>query len=130
VPRAKRSLRDWFAAAGDLLTAVEVDGERAFARSEDVEEMAVTTASGTVRLLPAFDQYVLGPGIGDRHVIPTAHRPAVSRTAGWIAPVLVVGGRVVGTFETRESTLEITVFEDSPPVPRAFSRRRGLGSRT
>jgi hypothetical protein len=31
--------------------------------------------------------------------------------------VLVVGGRVAGTFETRESTLEITVFEDSPPVP-------------
>jgi hypothetical protein len=31
--------------------------------------------------------------------------------------VLVVGGRVVGTFEARESTLEITVFEDSPPLP-------------
>jgi len=44
------------------------------------------------------------------------NRPDVSRTAGWIAPVLVVGGRVVRTFETRESTIEITVFEDSPPL--------------
>jgi hypothetical protein len=73
-----------------------------------------------VRLLPAFDQYILGPGTGDSHVIPPAHRPDVSRTAGWIAPVLVVGGRVAGTFETRESTLEITVFEDSSPAPAAL----------
>jgi hypothetical protein len=116
----KRSLRDWFDAAGDLLATVEVDGEKAFARSEDVEDLLGTTASGTVRLLPAFDQYVLGPGTGDSHVIPSAHRPDVSRTAGWIAPVLVVGGRVAGTFETRESTLEITVFEDSAPVPAAL----------
>jgi hypothetical protein len=113
---SKRLLRDWFAAAGDQLTTVEVEGESAFARREDVDEMLATVASGTVRLLPAFDQYVLGPGTGDRHVIPPAHRPDVSRTAGWIAPVLVVGGRVVGTFETRESTLEVTMFEDSPPV--------------
>jgi hypothetical protein len=117
---SKRSLRDWFAAAGDLLATVEVDGEKAFARSEDVEEMLGTTASGTVRLLPAFDQYVLGAGTGDSNVIPPAHRPDVSRTAGWIAPVLVVGGRVAGTFETRESMLEITVFKDSPPVPAAL----------
>ena len=117
---SKRSLRDWFTAAGDLLTAVEVDGETAFARGEDLEDMVGTTASGTVRLLPAFDHYVLGPGTGDSHVIPPAHRPAVSRTAGWIAPVLVVGGRVAGTFETRGSTLEITVFEDSSPVPAAL----------
>jgi hypothetical protein len=114
---SRRSLRDWFAAAGDLLTTVEVDGESAFARSEDVEDMLGTAASGTVRLLPAFDQYILGPGTGDTHVIPPAHRPDVSRTAGWIAPVLVVGGRVAGTFETRESTLRITVFEDSPQLP-------------
>jgi winged helix DNA-binding protein len=73
-----------------------------------------------VRLLPAFDQYVLGAGTGDSNVIPPAHRPDVSRTAGWIAPVLVVGGRVAGTFETRESMLEITVFKDSPPVPAAL----------
>jgi hypothetical protein len=102
------------------VTTVEVDGERAFARSEDVEDMLGTTASGTVRLLPAFDQYVLGPGTSDSHVIPPAHRPDVNRTAGWIAPVLVVGGRVAGTYEIRESTLEITVFEDSPPLPAAL----------
>ena len=43
--------------------------------------------------------------------------PQTWSPAGWIAPVLVVGGRVVGTCETWESTLEITVFEDSPPLP-------------
>lgn len=76
---SKRSLRDWFAAAEDLLTTVEVDGVRAFARSEDVEDMLGTTANRTVRLLPAFDHYVLGPGTNDSHVIPPAHRPDVSQ---------------------------------------------------
>jgi hypothetical protein len=116
----KRVLRDWFAAAGDQLTTVEVAGESAFARREDVDEMLAMVASTTVRLLPAFDQYVLGPGTGDGHAISPAHRPDVSRAAGWIAPVLVVGGRVAGTFKTRESTLEVTIFKDAPPVASAL----------
>ena len=56
-----------------------IGSQRAFARSEDVEDMLGTTANGTVRLLPAFDQYVLGPGTSDSHVIPPAHRPDVSQ---------------------------------------------------
>lgn len=109
---SKATLRGWFAAAGDLLTTVEIEGEKAFARTQDVEEIARTRPTSTVRLLPAFDQYVLGPGTGDSRVIPPAHRRDVSRAAGWIAPVVVAGGRVVGTWEARDSTLEVTLFRD------------------
>jgi hypothetical protein len=111
----RRALRGWFAAVEDLLVRVEVEGVRALAREEDVDEIARTRPSRTLRLLPAFDQYVLGPGTGDARVIPPAHRAAVSRAAGWIAPVVLAGGRVVGTWEIRDDrTLQIALFDGRP----------------
>jgi hypothetical protein len=111
------TLRAWFDAADDLLARIDVEGAEAFARIEDVEEIVRTRPTRTVRLLPAFDQYVLGPSTGDAQVLPPAHRSRVSRTAGWIAPVVVNGGRVTGTWETRNSALEVAMFpgEALPP---------------
>jgi hypothetical protein len=116
---ARGSLRAWFAAAGDLLAPVDIEGVQALARIEDVDEMARTRPSDTVRLLPAFDQYVLGPGTGDSHVIAPARRAKVSRAAGWIAPVVVAGGRVVGTWEARDSALEVALFSEAVRLPAA-----------
>jgi hypothetical protein len=41
---------------------------------------------------------VLGAGTADPDLVPREHRRDVSRTAGWIAPVVVDDGRVVGTW--------------------------------
>jgi hypothetical protein len=114
---SRAALRAWFGAATDLLARIDIDGTEAFARLEDVDEIVATRPSRTLRLLPAFDQYVLGPGTGDGQVIPPAHRADVSRAAGWIAPVVVDGGRVTGTWETRDSRLEVALFDGSA-VPR------------
>ncbi|WP_446212567.1 hypothetical protein [Micromonospora sp. IBSANI012] len=40
-----------------------------------------------------------------------------SRAAGWIAPVVVHRGRVVGTWEARGGEPEVTLWPESPPVP-------------
>ena len=114
----RRTLRSWFAAAADLLTTVDVEGGEAFARTEDVDEIAATPPTDAVRLLPAFDQYVLGPGTADAQVLAAGRRSDVSRAAGWIAPVVVAGGRVVGTWETRGRQLEVSLFaeEQRPPA--------------
>jgi hypothetical protein len=53
-----------------------------------------------VCLLPAFDPYVLGHADRD-HLIAEEHRPLVYRTAGWISPTVLSGGRIVGTWEHR-----------------------------
>ena len=113
----RAAVRAWFAAAHERLVEVQVDGQTAFARAEDVDELAAARPSSTVRLLPGFDQYILGPGTGDTRVIPAAHRPNVSRTAGWISPVVVFGGRVVGTWEARGGNLELRLFPESPRPP-------------
>ena len=52
-----------------------------------------------VALLPGFDPWVLAPISHRAHTIPDGHVDDVSRTAGWISPVLLVDGRVAGTWE-------------------------------
>src|SRR5687768_712238 len=63
----KRVLRGWFESLGDDLAEVDVDGERAYILAKDVDDLASTTPTTVARLLPGFDQYVLGPGTADGH---------------------------------------------------------------
>ena len=57
----RADLRNWFAQLGDQLTVVDVESEDLYARSEDVDGMHAARLDATVRLLPAFDQYVSAP---------------------------------------------------------------------
>ena len=101
---SKRSLKTWFAALADRVTAVEVDGEQSYVRTEDLDELAAAKPTKALRLLPGFDQWVLGPGTDDPRIVAPARRAAVSRQAGWISPVVVLGGVVAGTWERDGST--------------------------
>jgi hypothetical protein len=94
-----------------------VAGRPAFARAGDLDELAGPTPVGGVRLLDAFDQYVLGPGTGNPEILAADRRSRVSRAAGWIAPVVLVGGRVVGTWQVRDDTLAVEQFAEDAPVP-------------
>ena len=118
-----RRLRAWVAALGDRLTEVEVGGEPAWMRTEDLDGLAAARPSTAVRLLPGFDAYVLGPGTDDPHVIAPARRAAVSRAAGWISPVVVAGGVVAGTWDLDRDTARITWFREAGRVP-----KKALGS--
>jgi hypothetical protein len=114
----KRQLRAWFAALGDALTEVELDGERAYMLAAHVDELASAIPTAAVRLLPGFDQYVLGPGTGDGRVVPAARRTAVSKQSGWISPVVVAGGVVRGTWELDGQTLHVAWFKEAGRPPR------------
>jgi hypothetical protein len=114
----KRQLRAWFAGLGDRLAEVEIEGTRAYVLAADVDELAATKPSRTVRLLGGFDQFVLGPGTGDGHVVPANRRAAVSKQSGWIAPVVVVGGRVSGTWGFERDVLSVTWFREAGQMPR------------
>jgi len=113
-----RQLRAWFAAVGDRLAEIAVDGDPALLLAEDQDELAATKASAGVRLLPGFDQYVMGPGTEDGHVVPAARRSAVSRQSGWIAPVVVLGGVVHGTWELDGDIARIAWFREQGTPPR------------
>jgi Winged helix DNA-binding domain len=114
----KRHLRTWFSALDHLLAEVEVEGERAYVPAEDLDALASAKPTTAVRLLPGFDQYVLGPGTADCHVVPPARRAAVSRQAGWISPVVVAGGVVRGTWELDGDRLRVGWFREAGRSPR------------
>jgi len=114
----KRQLRTWFSALDERLAEVDVEGERAYVLAEDLDELASTSPTTAVRLLPGFDQYVLGPGTGDGHVVPTSRRAAVSRQSGWISSVVVVGGVVGGTWELDGDRVRVAWFGEAGTPPR------------
>jgi hypothetical protein len=109
----KRQLRTWFTALGDRLVEVEVDGERALVLAEDADELASARPTTAVRLLPGFDQYVMGPGTADGHVVQAPRRASVSRQSGWISPVVVAGGVVRGTWRLEGDRVNIAWFREA-----------------
>lgn len=112
--------RRWFAelAEDGLITPVRVDGETLHARTEDLDALASAAPTTRVRLLPGFDQYVLGPGTSDQRIIAAERRAQVSRAGGWIAPVVVAGGRVAGTWNVTGPDLAVELWAEAGPVDR------------
>lgn len=117
--------RRWFRENADALTAVEVDGEAGFVvRAEDADELAAVPDSpeGDVVLLPGFDPWVIAPRSHRERAVPPERTSEVSRTAGWISPVLVVDGAVAAVWEheRRDGELAVTIrpFSELPAAVR------------
>ena len=60
----------------------------------------------------------LGAGTADGHVVPAARRAAVSKQSGWIAPVVVAGGSVRGTWELDGDEVRVAWFAEAGRRPR------------
>ncbi len=114
----KGRLRAWFEQVASQLVEVSVGGDRAFVLSEDVDSLAATAPTREVRLLPGFDQYVLGPGTSDGRVLAPGRRAAVSRQSGWIAPVVVSRGVIAGTWELGGEEVRVDWFAEAGRVPK------------
>lgn len=119
---------------GDRVATVSVEGEARLARAEDVEALAGggtapvgtggSDGTGVVRLLPAFDQYVVAATrhsdaltVGDA---PQAAR--IYRPQGWLTPVVVSDGRFAGvwSWERKGKALAVAVEPFAARVPKAL----------
>jgi hypothetical protein len=114
----RRRIRNWFKALAPRLAEVEVGGEPAYILPEDLDELRSTSPTRAVRMLPGFDQFVLGPGTGDGHVVPPLRRRSVSKQSGWISPVVLVGGVVRGTWGLDGDRAQVAWFKEAGAVPR------------
>jgi hypothetical protein len=114
-----RRVRNWFDALRPKLAEVEVGAERASVMPEHIDELLSIKPSRAVRLVPAFDQFVMGPGTDDGHVVSVKRRRAVSRQAGWIAPVVLAGGVARGTWQVAGDDLVVEWFTEGGATPRA-----------
>ena len=114
-------------ALGEEVVEVDVEGTRAWMLATHVGEIKEASSRGTVRLLPAFDQYVVAAPRSTPEVLPSAFKARVYRAQGWLSPVLLVDGRMEGVWrhEKKGTRLEV-VIEPFTRVP-AWARRAAKG---
>ncbi len=119
--------RQWIASLGEEVSPVELDGAQAWMLAAHAREVRELPPTRSVRLLPAFDQYVVAASRHAEHLLPGDLRPRVYRPQGWISPVLLVNGRMEGTWrhEIRGSRVEV-VMEPFVKAPVWVRRAAGL----
>ena len=115
-----------WAGLGDELVGVTIEGRRADVLSSDLLRIAKQRVEESIHLLPPFDPYLMGHSSRD-HIVEAANRSKVSRTAGWISAVVLVDGKVAGTWthEAARGGLRISVKRF-----RRFSAKSTAGVRT
>jgi hypothetical protein len=92
----------WIQALGDEV----VETEFGWMLGADVDACETSEPSGVVRLLPAFDQYVVATPRDDR---ATAAPERIYRPGGWFSPVLLVDGVMAGVW-SRDGDVTIEPF--------------------
>ncbi len=103
---------------GEEVASVEIEGSRAWMLAEHLPEVEVAEPSGVVRLLPAFDHYVVAAPRDREAVLPEALKSRVYRPQGWLSPVLLVDGRMAGLWrherKRNQLIVEVEPFAEQP----------------
>ena len=110
------SARRVFAAHDEAKVGVVLADKKAWMTPDGVDKIRRLRAPSGVLLLPGFDPYTIAPISARAYTIPAGFVDRVSRTAGWISPVLLVEGVVAGTWamEQRGDRATITVQPFGP----------------
>jgi hypothetical protein len=118
--------RQWIASLGEEVTPVDLDGVQAWMLTAHVREAREFPPLRSVRLLPGFDQYVVAASCHAEHLLLGDLRQRVYRPQGWISPVLLVNGRMEGTWrhEIKGSRVDV-VIEPFIKVPVWVRRAAG-----
>jgi hypothetical protein len=111
--------REWMASLGEEVSPVEVEGSEAWMLTTHARKLREFRPKPSVRLLPAFDQYVVEASPHAGHLLPGDWRRRIYRPQGWISPVLLVNGHMQGTWrhEIRGSRLELVIEPFVKPLP-------------
>ncbi|HEX6543632.1 MAG TPA: winged helix DNA-binding domain-containing protein [Ktedonobacterales bacterium] len=117
--------RKLFRALGDELIPVSIDGWDAWALHKDADALQATKPSKAVRLLPGFDPYTVGLRRECESALPAERKGRVFSQQGWISPVVLAGGSVVGVwkYKVKQAHLAVTV---EPFDPLSHAIRDGI----
>jgi len=109
---------------GDEVVPVKVGGSAAWVLAADAEEVAEASPAPSVRLLPAFDQYVVAATRHAEQLMPGPFKDRVYRPQGWLSPVLLARGRMLGTWrqDLKGRRLQVTI-EPFAKLPTTVRRR-------
>ena len=98
------------------LAEVSVEDTKASILREDLDELADSRLGHeTVRLLPNFDSYLLAHA-DKNHLVGARYYKRVYRQQGWVSPVVLLNGRVIGTWSYarrgKRLSFEVAPFEN------------------
>ena len=96
---SRYTMRKAIEAAGLDLVSVDVEDTVGLVLRSDADVLAATKPFTGVRLLPGFDAYVNDLPRRVEALMPVDRHADVHRVAGWVSPVVIVDGRVAGTWE-------------------------------
>jgi hypothetical protein len=103
----RKRVSGWFEGLRGRLAEVSVEGTPAFVLEEHLGALMKAKSADTVRLLPAYDQWLMGAGTNDPHVVPAAKRALVSGGRN----VVTVGGVVAGIWALKGDDVKIDWFK-------------------
>ena len=83
------------------LAEVDIDGERGLVHEYDLDALVAAEPPLGVRLLPGFDPFTNELPRRVEAAMPVARHEDVHRTAGWVTPIVIVDGRIAGTWDLR-----------------------------
>ena len=98
-----------------------LENDLAFLRNIKIETQPV-------RLLPHFDIFLLGHK-DKSHIVAETHYKQVFKKAAWIAPVLLCGGRAIGTWKQKRTAKKVIVTAE-PFVPLTKSQTDDIEAET
>jgi hypothetical protein len=84
---------------GDDAVPVDVAGTQAWALRDQLDAIRKAAPEDSVRLLPAFDQYVIVASRDAPNFLPGPFKDRIYRPQGWLSPVLLVNGRMDGVWK-------------------------------
>lgn len=87
------------AVLGKRVVAIDVEGMRGLVRAVDVDAITAASPAHEARLLPGFDPFTNELPRHVDSVLDDTHHDKVHRTAGWVTPIVLIDGRVAGTWE-------------------------------
>jgi hypothetical protein len=114
------------ASLGEEVTQVGLEGAPAWMLAAHAREIRELSPDRSLRLLPAFDQYVIGASRHAEHLLPGDLRSRVYRPQGWVSPVLLVNGLMQGIWrhEIKASRVEV-IIEPFLKLPGRVRRAAG-----
>jgi len=113
-PATREELAKWFghpspAQAGKWFPEDVVETPFGLALEADVAAIEAAEPGGHVRLLPAFDQYVVAAPRDDRATVAPER---IYRPGGWFSPVLLVDGVMAGVWSVEAGVVTIEPFAE------------------
>lgn len=102
----RRRIAQWIEDVAGELVEIDVGGELRWHLDRYVPELHDIAPAAGVLLLPGHDQWVMGPGTADPAILPSTGR----RGAGRGAPLVVVDGRVRGTWKLAADDIRVSLF--------------------